>query len=108
MRALRLLEKFFRCSRNQFLSLVGEAHQGVNTRIQDFALGKVSYQLTAGNPPSLAKAFVQASSPQDYALAVHHVCDPQVPTQWPQGLGMRKKNADYLPPYPIRISYQLT
>jgi hypothetical protein len=49
--------------------LSGKLTKESSTRIQDFALCKVSCQLTAGNPTSPAKESIQASSPQDLALA---------------------------------------
>jgi hypothetical protein len=88
MQALHLLKKLFWHSGNQSLSLIGDAHQGIYTRIQDFALCKVSCQMIVRNPMSPAKESVQASSPQESALAICNEYNPQVPTQRPQGLRM--------------------
>jgi hypothetical protein len=52
------------------------------SRIQDFALCKVSCQPIAGNPTSPTQESVQATSTQDSALAVRHENNLQDPTQW--------------------------
>ncbi len=81
------------------------------SQVQGFKMlpsAKFFCQSIVGNPESPAKESVQASSPQDSALAICHEWDPQVPNQRPQGLRMWEGITDHPAPYPICPSYQST
>ena len=60
------------------------------------------------NPTSPAKESIQATSPQDSALAVNHEYDPQFLTRIPQVLGMQDGDIVHPAPYPIYPSDQPT
>ncbi len=81
--------------------LSGKLIKESSTRIQDFAFCEVFCQLIAGSPTSPAIESIQATSPQDSALAVCHEYVPQVPNLRPQELGMQEGSTDHLAPYPI-------
>ncbi len=107
MQALRLLKKFFWCSRNQSLSLLRGTTKESSTWIQ-LAPHKVSCQPTAANPLSPAKGFVHASPPQDSPLAFRHECESQVPAQRFERLRMLERDADQPTPCPVCPTYQPT